>query len=132
MYEVIKLKTDYMTVTDVTDKVKAIVKKSGVKDGICVIFNAHTTAAVGIATKEEAAQRDFQADLDRIFPLRANYNHVETPFDAAGHVKCVVVGVDVNPIIKDGELDLGDDQAILFYEFDGPRPRELHVKCYGK
>ena len=35
---------------DITDKVKAVVKKSKIKQGICLVYVAHATAAIIITT----------------------------------------------------------------------------------
>ena len=134
MYQTIQLTTGPMQALDITEKVRACVRESGVQNGICVLFVPHTTAAISLGKKDAEGKvgEDFQGELDRVIPLRANTIHVETPFDAAGHIKSSIVGVDITPPICDGELVLGDDQAVYVYEFDGPRPRKVLVKCYGK
>ena len=132
MYDVLKMTTGYMSVEDLTEKVKACVAKSGIKNGVCVVYNPHTTAGLSITSFwDKRGHEDIQDEMDRLFPLRTNYIHVETPWDAAGHIKCAVMGVDVNLPIVDGELQLGSSQGIYFFEFDGPRNREVWVKCHG-
>lgn len=133
MYDVISFKSEYMCVREITKEVKELVAKSGVKDGLCIVFNPHTTASVGITSFwDKRGHEDIQDEMDKLFPLRVNYNHVETPFDAAGHVKSAIFGLDMSLIIENGELVLGSSQGIFFFEFDGPRPREVYVKCHGK
>lgn len=132
MYDKINISTSYMSFHDVTEQIKEIVKNSGIKNGTVVVFNPHTTAAMITTDTAVTCHEDIQDELDRLFPLRANYNHVETPFDAAGHVKAAVVGIDINLIVKDGEVVLGDNQGVYFFEFDGPRPRQVWVKVFGK
>lgn len=133
MYDTISFNSEYMCVREITQDVKDIVAKSGVKSGLCVVFNPHTTASVGITSFwDKRGHEDIQDEFDRLFPLKVNYNHVETPYDAAGHVKSAIMGLDLNLIIENGELELGSSQGIFFFEFDGPRPREVYVKCFAE
>ena len=133
MYDVLKVPTSYMSVEELTEQVKECVAKSGVKNGVCVVYNPHTTAGISITSFwDKRGHEDIQDEMDRLFPLKSNYIHVETPYDAAGHIKCAVMGVDLNLPIKDGELMLGSSQGLYFFEFDGPRKREVWVKCHGE
>lgn len=131
MYNTINFSTAYNAGLDLTEQVKAAVAQSGVKDGICIVHDPHTTASIGIGSNHVGLQEDFMLELDKMFPVTNLYQHVETPFDAAGHVKTAIVGANISLIIKDGQLQLNDEQAVLFYEWDGPRNRQVFVKCFG-
>jgi secondary thiamine-phosphate synthase enzyme len=73
--------------------------------------------------------KDIITEIDRLIPTRLDFFHtVDTPSDAAGHVKSSLVGIHQLFIIHEGELVLGHSQGILFAEFDGPRNRELYIK----
>lgn len=132
MYTTIKVRTEINKCIDITEQVKAAVAESGVKNGICILHNPHTTASIGIGTNNIGMQEDFMFELDKMFPATNLYIHVETPFDAAGHIKTAIVGVNKTLIIKDGKLQMDDEQAVLFYEWDGPRNRSVFVKCHGE
>ena len=56
-YEIIEVDTGKTSMTDITSKVRECIRKSGVKDGICVIFSMHTTAGITI---NENADPDVQ------------------------------------------------------------------------
>ncbi len=105
---------------DITAEVRDTVRKSGVKDGVCLIFALHTTAAVTI---NEGADPDVQRDiigfLNMMVPVSYPFSHGEGNSDA--HVKSTLVGASESVIIENGELLLGTWQAIYFCEFDGPR-----------
>ncbi len=105
---------------DITAEVRDTVRKSGVKDGVCLIFALHTTAAVTI---NEGADPDVQRDivefLNKMVPVSYPFSHAEGNSDA--HVKSTLVGASESVIIEEGELLLGTWQAIYFCEFDGPR-----------
>ena len=116
-----------MQFIDVTAQVRAAVRKSGVKSGVCMLFVPHTTAAITI---NENADRDVTSDilmeLEKIVPPEDNYAHGERNSDA--HIKSSLVGCSLSVLIEKGTLVLGTWQGIYFCEFDGPRSRKLYVK----
>lgn len=112
---------------DITDKVRDAVYKSGVSDGICVVYCPHTTAAVTI---NENADPDVVSDLlfalNETYPDRREFRHMEG--NSHAHMKSSCVGVSETVIIENGRLVLGTWQGIYFCEFDGPRNRNFFVK----
>jgi secondary thiamine-phosphate synthase enzyme len=116
---------------DITATVRAAVLASKVEEGLCVVFVPHTTAGLSISSFwDPKGLEDVHDDLNRLVPTRIDFKHqVDTPQDAAGHVKSVLVGVSLTLIISEAKLLLGHSQGIFFNEFDGPRRREFLVKC---
>jgi secondary thiamine-phosphate synthase enzyme len=114
----------------ITDKVKDLVKQVKVNNGMCFIFNPHSTASLTINSYlDPNTQVDLDNEIDRLIPTRVNFHHIfDTPADASAHIKASVVGSDLLLIIKDGELILGKSQGIFFWEFDGPRDRNVIIK----
>ena len=116
--------------TNITRSVAEAISKSGVADGICVIYCPHTTA--GITINENAdpdVVRDMRLGLDRAFPGRAEFRHMEG--NSSAHLKASCVGSSVMVIIKSGRPVLGTWQGVYFCEFDGPRSRKYYVKIVG-
>ena len=112
---------------DITDRVAALVKESGLQDGICRLFVPHTTAAVTINENADPdVPRDILAALDRIVPLADRYRHAEG--NAAAHIKASLFGASQTVFIKDSRLVLGTWQSLFFCEFDGPRTRNVLVR----
>ena len=112
---------------DITSRVQAAVKQSGITSGVCHVFVPHTTAGVTINENADPdVPRDILAALDRVVPLSANYRHAEG--NSAAHVKSSLVGASEMVIIENGRLVLGTWQSIFFCEFDGPRTRKVIVK----
>jgi secondary thiamine-phosphate synthase enzyme len=65
-------------------------------------------------------------------PTRINFRHQhDTPQDAAGHIKSALIGASQTFIVEDGQLVLGHSQKIYFFEFDGPRKRQIYVQVLG-
>jgi secondary thiamine-phosphate synthase enzyme len=112
---------------DITHQVREVVRDSGVKSGICVVYIPHTTA--GIMINEHAdpdVVDDIATQLSNMVPQRGNYKHGEE--NSAAHIKAALVGSSVTVIIQYGDLALGTWQGIFFGEFDGPRNRQVLVK----
>jgi secondary thiamine-phosphate synthase enzyme len=124
--------TENTQLIDVTNFVRQVVKENGVEEGLCIVYSPHTTAGVTLnSASDPATALDILDEFDRLVPVRATFKHtLDTPADAAGHVKLVLVGNSVNIPIEEGDLFLGHSQSILFYEFDGPREREIQVQIF--
>lgn len=131
MLSILHIQTpDGDALVDVTAQIKQAVRESGVRDGLCALIVPHTTAAITINSALDAATAtDILADMRRLVPTRLDFAHqYDTPADAAGHIKATLVGQSVMLVISEGELLLGGSQSLLFYEFDGPRRRQIQVK----
>ncbi len=112
------------------DEVKAFVAESGVQEGLCVVHNPHTTAGLFINSyMDPNTPEDILFEWNRLIPTRFDFFHqFDTPTDAAGHVKSVLMGSTCTLIIHEGQLVIGHSQGIVFAEFDGPRERHVFVK----
>ncbi|HEY61921.1 MAG TPA: YjbQ family protein [Anaerolineae bacterium] len=131
MFKEIDLKSEeQQTWINLTEEVRAIVEGSGVEEGICIIYNPHTTAGLFVNSYlDPNTPKDILHEWDRLIPTRYNFYHqFDTPTDAAGHVKSTLMGVEATLIIHEGKLMLGHSQGIIFAEFDGPRERKIYVK----
>lgn len=130
MLEKISFRSDKDGVHSLTEEVRTVVSASGVTEGICIVYTAHTTAAVATTSRWDVlGHEDIQFELRRLIPTRVDFRHQhDTPEDAAGHVKSVIMGSSLTLIIHKGELLLGHSKGIYFFEFDGPRNRECFVK----
>lgn len=118
---------DRSEMVEITALVQGAVAASGVRDGICVVYCPHTTAAIAI---NENADPDVVHDLllwyDRVVPrLQSGFRHSEGNSDA--HIKATLVGPSVTLLVSDGRPVLGRWQGVFFCEFDGPRTRTVHV-----
>ena len=117
---------------EVTDQVRAAVRDSGIRDGICVVFVPHTTAAV---TVQENADPDVTHDLklwlDRHIPKDLpGFRHAEGNSDS--HLKASFFGSSVTLVIDGGGIVFGTWQGIYLCEFDGPRERNVVVQVVGR
>ena len=128
---------------DITDQVAAIVRSTGVRDGIVTIVSRHTTAAVRIQEGEPLLLEDLVAFLRRLAPADAPYQHNDFSIRTEhmhpdespnGHSHCLqfLLGSSESLPVVDGELALGEWQRIFMVELDGPRPkREVLIQTVG-
>lgn len=115
-------------IIDITSKVQDIVKKTGIKDGICVVYTTHATAAILINENwDPNILLDTIEALDKIIP-QGRWRHDKVDNNGAAHIKSAIIGPSETIIIKDGELLLGRWQSIMLADFDGPRKRKVLIK----
>lgn len=130
MIHELKFNTRKNDVFSLTEQIEAIVAESGVQEGICIVHVPHTTAGVTITSKwDETDFSDIKSEMRRIVPTRVDFAHqFDTPEDAAGHIKSILIGANMTLIVHEGKLLLGSSQGIFFLEFDGPRSRKCQIK----
>lgn len=138
-----KSSTEYLTFNtktrvafvNITPQVRAIVKKSSVKEGLCLVNAMHISASVFINDNESGLHKDYARWLERLAPHEPTdqYEHNKTGEDNAdAHLKRQVMGREVVIAITDGELDFGPWEQIFYGEFDGMRSKRVLVKVIGE
>jgi secondary thiamine-phosphate synthase enzyme len=117
-------------IVDITAQVQDAVRKSGVDEGVCVVFVPHTTAAVAVnECADPDVKRDILMALRKAVPDSLAYSHGEG--NSPAHVKAALVGPSLSVLIAAGKLALGTWQGIFLCEFDGPRKRKVWVRVAG-
>ena len=113
---------------DITARVAAIVKASGVRQGVAAVYAQGATAALMIQENwDESVQTDVVNLLRKLIP-RGVWLHDEQDGNGDAHLKAGLVGPSEVIPIMDGELGLSRWQNLFFCEFDGPR-RDRRVIC---
>ena len=113
-----------MEFVDITGQVQKEVARSGISNGICYIYNPHTTSGLTINEgADPAVQDDILAVLKKIIPFDYHYKHMEG--NSPAHIMASLMGSSVSVFIENGMLVLGTWQKIFFCEFDGPRSRKV-------
>jgi secondary thiamine-phosphate synthase enzyme len=116
---------------NITGEVQKKVAASGVREGICIVFVPHTTAAVTINENADPdVPHDVNLALNIISPDRREFRHSEG--NSAAHTKSSLVGPSLTLIVTGGRLLLGTWQGIWFNEYDGPRTRKVNVRVMGE
>ena len=116
----------------ITDEVAAIVKASGIVEGIALVSAMHITAGVYVNDWENGLIQDFQVWLEKIAPSGVDYRHHQTGEDNAdAHLKRTIMGHQVTLPITAAKLDLGPWEQVFYAEFDGRRRKRVVVKVMG-
>ena len=120
---------------NITDQVEALVQKSGVKEGLCLVNAMHITASVYINDAEPGLIEDYDEWLEKLAPHEpvSKYRHNRTGEDNAdAHMKRQLMGREVVVAISNGRLDFGPWEQIHYAEFDGRRKKRVLVKIIGE
>ncbi len=143
------------TFDDVTERVVAIVDKSGIKNGIVTVYSQHTTCSVLIQEQSDDTNyygtqyvlQDMVNGLSKIFPtcvtegqyLHPGPMHIEIAgrerqeeacwsLNTDAHLRSVMLGRSVTIPIVEGEVVLGEFGRVYFADFDQVRARERNVR----
>jgi len=118
---------------NITDKVEAIVRGSGIQEGMVLVSAMHITAGVYVNDAESGLLQDIDEWLERLAPTGPDYRHHRTgETNGDSHLKSLLVHHEVVVPITDGRLDLGPWQQIYYAEFDGQRRKRVVVKAMGE
>lgn len=113
---------------DITDQVKAVVRESGIGNGLVSVYVQGATAAIMIQENwDESVQTDVIHLLQKLIP-RGIWLHDQQDGNGDAHLKAGLVGPSETIPLMDGELGLSTWQNIFLCEFDGPR-RQRQIVC---
>lgn len=116
----------------VTDTVAALVRKSGVEEGLALVSAMHITSGVFVNDDEPGLHQDIWKWLEQLAPEGPDYQHHRTGEDNGhAHLKSMLVHHEVIVPITAGRLDLGPWQQVFYAEFDGQRRKRVVVKILG-
>ncbi len=121
-------------IVNITSQVEAAIKKSGVKEGLCLVNAMHITASVFINDNESGLHEDFLKWVEKLAPYGVDkYKHNLTGEDNGdAHLKRTIMGREVVVAVTKGELDFGPWEQVFYGEFDGQRKKRVLVKIIGK
>ncbi len=119
---------------NITPQIRESLRKSGVREGLCLVNAMHITASVFINDDESGLHDDYRKWLEEIAPHEpvSRYRHNLTFEDNAdAHMKRQVMGREVVVAVTEGSLDFGPWEQIFYGEFDGKRKKRVLVKIIG-
>ncbi|MDO9580966.1 MAG: secondary thiamine-phosphate synthase enzyme YjbQ [Bacteroidales bacterium] len=125
----------FSDIKNITDKVKSIVSKSGIKDGLAGVFVIGATASVSTIEYEPALVEDVRQQLEEFVSSNKQTRHSQTWGDDNGfsHIRATFMGPGITVPISDGELVLGTWQQIIVIDHDNrPRSREVFIQIIGE
>jgi secondary thiamine-phosphate synthase enzyme len=125
---------------DLTEVINQHLAGQEVETGLVTVFSRHTTAAIKINEAEELLLEDFRRMLERICPPHRRYEHNdmsrrkppiapdERP-NAHSHLMHLLLSTSEHIPVAGGRLAFGTWQRVFLVELDGPREREVMVRC---
>lgn len=125
----------FTDIVDISDKVIAVLERSGIENGLVTVFCPGSTGAVTTIEYEAGVLRDLRDAIERIVPSGIAYEHDRRWGDGNGfsHVRAALMKPSLTiPLIK-GSLTLGTWQQIVFIDFDNRgRQRDIIVHVTGE
>jgi secondary thiamine-phosphate synthase enzyme len=120
---------------NITPQVEDCIRRSEIKEGICLVNAMHITASVYINDAESGLLQDYDEWLEKLAPHEpvSQYRHNRTGEDNGdAHLKRQVMGREVVVAITEGKLDFGPWEQVFYGEFDGRRRKRVLVKIIGE
>src|ERR1700691_5442035 len=93
-------------IVDITDQVQRLLNDRKVQAGVCHVFMAHTTAAVGTADLDPGTDLDMLDAFAALIP-KLKYRHPHNPAHVPDHIMSTIIGSSVLVPVEGGELQLG-------------------------
>ena len=112
---------------DLTDRVNEVIASARMQEGLCVLFVAHTTAALTTGEVGEGTEDDLLEVVEQIIP-RIRFRHAHDPSHAWSHMASSLLGPSLALPVSAGRVILGTWQSVLLIELDGPRRRDIHMQ----
>jgi secondary thiamine-phosphate synthase enzyme len=124
----IRITSDRKTqLIDITEQVSEAVRDA--RGAAVLVSVPHTTAGITINEKiDPILVEDLERGFEKIVADDWGWRHDDKDGpNGAAHGRASVAGAQVLVPLRDGALALGTYQAIFLCEFDGPKPRKVHV-----
>lgn len=131
------ISNDRTQLTNITDRINDVVRKSGVKDGLVHMQTLHTTTAVFINEWQDALLHDVKEFFEKVVDRNDYYRHNDPLYsdcerrNADSHMRGMLMGQTLCLQVRNASVLLGTWQSIVFAEFDGPRNRTLAIQVQG-
>lgn len=134
--------TEPIQFVDLTEHINQHLCRREILNGAVTVFSRHTTAAIKINEAEELLLEDFKHFLKRLCPADHIYHHndmsrrkppIALDEHPNGHSHCMHLLLSTSETIPvlDSRLALGTWQRVFMIELDGPREREVIVRCHS-
>ena len=121
----------------ITNQIENIIECGTQLEGVVCVTGMHTTTALIVNELEERLMLDLEKWLKELAPPLQGYKHddlhlrenisEDEPKNAHSHMQALLLGNDVSVPFKDGKLQLGQYQDVIFVELDGPKQRNVVV-----
>jgi secondary thiamine-phosphate synthase enzyme len=116
---------------DITERLQALVRQSGVETGLCNVFVPHTSASLLLNENwDPDVQTDLEAFFARLVPDgdRLFIHTAEGPDDMPAHIRTALTQSSISVPITAGKLATGTWQGLYLWEHrSAPHQRQVIV-----
>jgi len=137
--ETLKIATDKrLELYNVTERIAEILKRHDIKEGVVLLSSLHTTLALFVNEWQSALLHDMKVMLGKVVSPGDTWRHNDPEYsdcdrqNAHSHLQATLLGHALSLPVSAGRLVLGQFQAIIAAELDGPRNRDLAVQIIGR
>ena len=129
--------TSRLELLNLTGQVQDAVRAAQVREGLVLVSSLHTTLALMVNEWQEALLEDIKAMLGDVIPAEREYRHNDPRYsdcdrrNAHAHLQATLLGHSLSFGVTGGRLALGQFQAIIVAELDGPRERQVSVQIFS-
>jgi secondary thiamine-phosphate synthase enzyme len=114
-------------VIDITERIeKVLLDEITESEGVIHLFALHTTAALSVADLDPGTDLDMLDAFEVMIP-KLDYRHPHDPQHMPDHILSALIGPSLSLPFEGGRLILGTWQKVVFFEFDGPRERQVVI-----
>lgn len=117
---------------DITRQVEEVAEASGVKNGLCLVYVPHATAALVANENESGLIQDILGKVGALFPVGAGYRHNLVDDNAHAHLAAVFLSFSKVFSLKNSRIIRGPWQNVFLLDLNGPRSRRVTVEILGE
>ena len=137
--ETLRVVTDKkLELYNLTERVADILRRHDIKEGMVLLSSLHTTLALFVNEWQVALLHDVKSMLEKVVSPKEVWRHNDPNFsdcdrqNAHSHLQATLLGHALSFPVTRGKLVLGQFQAIIAAELDGPRNRDVAVQIIGR
>ena len=122
---------------NLTSQVQDAVRATRVREGLVLVSSMHTTFALMVNEWQEALLQDIKEMLGSVVPADRKYRHNDPRQsdcdrkNAHSHLQATLLGHSLSFGVIGGKLSIGQFQAVIGAELDGPRERQVTVQIFS-
>jgi secondary thiamine-phosphate synthase enzyme len=132
--------TEGISLVNLNDDINNAIGHSHITEGFVIISSRHTTTAITINEYEERLLEDFKLWLKKLAPENNKYLHndiekrdcpPDEPKNAHSHLMAMLLGSSETIPITSRKIAVGQYQAVMLVDLDGPRERTVNIQIIG-
>ena len=117
-------------VVDLTPWLEEVASRSGIREGLMLIYAGHATGVIVLNEYEPSLIEDIKEFLRRLTPSNGDYRH---PINAFSHLRSMLLEPSKVIPIHGGRLGLGTWQRVYWIEAERrPRRRRVEAMIIGE